>query len=90
VENLDRSQETRRKRSKKADSSPIIIFKHTSSTESEQDRQKPSAFQFMHHIAPDAHLISPLLTHAALAPSLCLYGRRSTQQEPEDDDVTHQ
>lgn len=23
--------------------------------------QKPSAFQFIHHVAPDAHLISPLL-----------------------------
>ena len=52
--------------------------------------QNPSAFQFIHHIAPDAHLISPLLYKAALAPSHCLCGWRSTQQEPEDDDVTHQ
>src|SRR5436190_5675181 len=61
VENLNRSQGTKRKRSKEADSSPIIVFKHISSTEIEQDPQKPSAFQFIHHIAPDAHLISPLL-----------------------------
>src|SRR6266568_178564 len=37
VENLNRSQGTKRKRSKGAASSPIIVFKHISSTEIDQE-----------------------------------------------------
>src|SRR6266705_6931972 len=49
VENLNRSQGTKRKRSKEADSSPIIVFKHISSTESEQDPQKSSNIHAIYH-----------------------------------------
>ena len=73
VENLNRSQGTKRKRSKEADSSPIIVFKHISSTESEQDPQKSSNIHAIYH-SPNvrqSHMVGHLpfaLPHSSLAP----------------------
>jgi hypothetical protein len=43
--------------------------------------QKPSAFQFIHHVALDTHLICPLLSKAALAPSACVDGAARSRNQ---------
>jgi hypothetical protein len=53
VENLNRSQETKRKSSKEADPSYIIAFNPCRSTESDQDPQKSSRFQVIYYYQGD-------------------------------------
>jgi murein L,D-transpeptidase YafK len=50
VENLNRSQETKRKGSKEADLSHTLAFHHCRSTESDQDPQKSSNIRAIYHI----------------------------------------
>lgn len=57
VENLNRSQGTKRKRLKEADSSPIIVFKHISSTEIEQDPRNVLILHANYHESRAENLI---------------------------------
>jgi hypothetical protein len=51
VENLNRSQDTKRKSTKEADPSYIIAFNPCRSTESEQDPENLLALRLTYHLA---------------------------------------